>query len=48
MDVKKAMNSFLFSSDGSDYADEDDEPEMDLEMQMAFKEFIKDGGRKKD
>lgn len=34
--------------DGSDYADEDDEPEMDLEMQMAFKEFIKDGGRKKD
>ncbi|CAH1709445.1 unnamed protein product [Chironomus riparius] len=39
---------FLFSSDESDYADEDDEPEMDLEMQMAYKEFIKDGGRKKD
>lgn len=34
--------------DESDYADEDDEPEMDLEMQMAYKEFIKDGGRKKD
>lgn len=33
--------------DESDYADED-EPEMDLEMQMAYKEFIKDGERKKD
>ncbi|XP_070505505.1 polyadenylate-binding protein-interacting protein 1-like isoform X2 [Chironomus tepperi] len=32
--------------DDSDYAD--DEPEMDLEMQMAYKEFIKEGGRKKD
>lgn len=44
------MLSFLFSSDESDYADEDEEPEMDLEMQMAYKEFIsgKDGGRKKD
>lgn len=45
------MLSFLFNSDDSDYADEEDEPEMDLEMQMAYKEFIAagmDAGRKKD
>jgi hypothetical protein len=27
--------------------DEDDEPEMDLEMQMAYKEFIKSGNANK-
>jgi hypothetical protein len=37
--------SFLFtdSDDSDDFADEEDEPEMDLEMQMAYKEFIKAG-----
>ena len=45
--------SFLFtdSDDSDDFADEEDEPEMDLEMQMAYKEFIKagnDASRKKE
>lgn len=46
--------SFIFttdSDDSDDFADEEDEPEMDLEMQMAYKEFIKagnDAARKKE
>jgi hypothetical protein len=45
------MFSFLFTSDESDdFVDEEDEPEMDLEMQMAYKEFISSGkdARKKE
>lgn len=41
------MLSFIFNSDESDdLVDEEDEPEMDLEMQMAYKEFINSGKKK--
>ena len=46
---RKLIPSFLFtdSDDSDDLVDEEDEPEMDLEMQMAYKEFIKGGKDKK-
>jgi len=37
------MPSSLFSDESDDLVDDGDEPEMDLEIQMAYKEFINSG-----
>jgi hypothetical protein len=33
------------SDESDDLVDDEDEPEMDLEIQMAYKEFISDGNK---
>lgn len=35
----------LSSDESDDLVDDEDEPEMDLEIQMAYKEFINDGNK---
>lgn len=48
LEEKKLISVYLnfpCSDESDDLVDDEDEPEMDLEIQMAYKEFINEGNK---